>query len=115
MFLPAPILAVFPATVSLMVAAEEAATDWTTILLNGGPFAIVVLLIILDKLTTTGERDRLRAENKELRDEVKVLNTSIRDEVVPPLVRLNGLIADVIEALAKVRYQSDDSTRHGKQ
>lgn len=95
------------------MAAEEASTDWTTILLNGGPFAIVVLLIILDKLTTTGERDRLRAENRELREEVKILNTSIRDEVVPPLVRLNGLIADVVEELAKARYQSGNDQRSG--
>lgn len=81
--------------------------DWVSYLLNGGPFAIVVLLIILDKLTPPGERDRLRTENLQLREEIKVLNANIRDEIVPPLVQLNTLMKDVVEELADIRR--DDS------
>lgn len=81
----------------------DGGVDWVSYLLNGGPFAVVVLLIILDKLTPPGERDRLRAENQVLRDEIKVLNQNIREEIVPPLVQLNTLMKDVVEELADIR------------
>lgn len=91
---------------SLLTAAETGNNvDWISYLLNGGPFAIVVLLIILDKLTPPGERDRLRAENQVLRDEIKVLNQNIREEIVPPLVQLNTLMKDVVEELADIRRE----------
>lgn len=74
--------------------------DWISYLLNGGPFAIVVLLLITDKLTTPGERDRLRAENEQLRTEVKTLNENLRNEIVPPLTEMNRLNTQVIEILS---------------
>lgn len=74
-------------------------TNWVTYLLNGGPFAIVLLLIILDKIGTHAERDRLRIENKELRDKNETLNNVLREEVVPPLTELNRLMAEVLRAL----------------
>jgi hypothetical protein len=78
-----------------------AATDpsWTTYLLNGGPFAVVVLLIILDKLNTPGERDRLRVENELLKKQVAELNESIRKDIVPALTQVNTLNAQTIEVL----------------
>lgn len=84
------------------VLADAAAStpDWINYLLNGGPFAFVVLLLIMDKLTTPGERDRLRGENQQLRDEIKALNENVREEVVPPLVQINALMREVIEELA---------------
>lgn len=84
-------------------AASSSGTDWVNYLLNGGPFAVVVLLMVLDKLTTTSERDRLRAENAALRDEIKVLNESIRQEIVPPLVQMNELMRDVVSELSAAR------------
>lgn len=80
--------------------AAETTVDWVNYLLNGGPFAIVVFLMITDKIATTSERDRLRIENNALRDEVKVLNESIRNEIVPPLVQINALMKDVVEELS---------------
>jgi hypothetical protein len=87
------------------IAAEAASSmpEWISYLLNGGPFAFVVLLLIMDKLTTPGERDRLRAENQLLHDEIKVLNQNIREEVVPPLVQINSLMREVIEELSQNR------------
>lgn len=84
---------------SLILAATQT-PDWISYLLNGGPFAVVVLLIIMDKLTTVGERDRLRTENNDLKGQIKDLNESIRNEIVPPLVQLNTLMKDVVEELA---------------
>lgn len=84
-----------------LIGAESAGGgEWINYLLNGGPFAIVVLLILMDKLTTTGERDRLRIENETLRDEIKVLNESIRKEIVPPLVQMNELMRDAVTELS---------------
>jgi di/tricarboxylate transporter len=92
-----------------------ATTDpsWTTYLLNGGPFAIVVLLIITDKLTPPGERDRLRIENETLRKQLDSLNENIRHEIVPLLTQLNILNTQTIEALGKTRkaINSDDNIR----
>ena len=89
---------------NLFVLAASSSPDWISYLLNGGPFAVVVLLIIMDKLTTTGERDRLRAENEVLRSDVKKLNEDIRLEIVPPLVQLNLLMKDVVKELSKTNY-----------
>lgn len=73
--------------------------NWVTYLLNGGPFAVVLLLIIFDKIGTHTERDRLRTENIELRNKNEELNTTLREDVVPPLTQLTGLMADVLRRL----------------
>lgn len=87
---------------SLVIAATDTSQDpnWINYLLNGGPFAIVVLLLILDKLTTPGERDRLRAENAQLTTEVKTLNENIRNEIVPPLIEMNRLSSELVTLLS---------------
>lgn len=87
----------------ILAAAETTPPDWVTYLLNGGPFAIVVFLMISDKITTTSERDRLRLENIALREEIKVLYESIRKDIVPPLVQVTGLMKDVIAELSERR------------
>lgn len=78
-----------------------ASTDWTAILLNGGGFGIMVALIIADKLTTVGERDRLRLKNDAQEQDIKALNESIRNDILPPLVQINGLMKDVIKELSQ--------------
>lgn len=94
--------AAFVLAVPIVLADAAAdAPNWVSYLLNGGPFAIVLLLIIFDKITTTGERDRLRNENDELRQEIKDLNVSIRNEVMPPLVQLNSVMKDVAAEMGK--------------
>lgn len=87
--------------INFAVFAVESAPEWVTYLLNGGPFAIVLLLIIMDKITTTGERDRLRKENEDLRVEIKSLNLNIQKEIMPPLIQLNILMKEVVIELAR--------------
>lgn len=94
---------------NLIFAAASSSPDWVSYLLNGGPFAVVVLLIILDKLTTPGERDKLRTENEQLRGEIKELNLSIKNEVIPPLIQVNSLMKDVIQEISI----SKDRARRG--
>lgn len=88
---------------AVLLAQESGSGDWVDTLLKGGPFAIVVLLIILDKLTTPTERDRLRIENQELRTEIRALNQELRTQVVP-------LLADV----AKILSRFEDQFRGGR-
>lgn len=76
--------------------------NWVTPLLNSGPFAMFLVLIVMDKITTPGERDRLRAENLELREEIKTLNNSLREEVMPPLIQMTALMKDVVEVINDV-------------
>lgn len=88
--------------ISALIAVESPAatsTDWVNYLLNGGPFAVVLLLIVLDKIGTHGERDRLRTENAALRERDKTLNDEIRKEVITPLADQNRLMVDIIEIL----------------
>ena len=62
-------------------------------LLKGGPFAVVLALIIFDKLGTNSERDRLREEVKTERAKNQELNDTVRSEVIAPLAehgRLNS-------------------------
>lgn len=75
------------------------AINWVTPLLNSGPFAMFLVLIVMDKITTPGERDRLRTENANLKEELKQLNSSLREEVMPPLIQMTGLMKDVIEVV----------------
>jgi len=86
-------------TIGFVLSFVLAATDsgggdnWTEILLKSGPWAIVVLLIILDKLTPVGERDRLRNENTELRKALQETEISNRKDVMPALIESNRLLA----------------------
>lgn len=82
-----------------LLAAES--PNYIDILLNGGPFALMVGLVVMDKMTNTSERDRLRVENEVLRNEIKILNESIRGDIVPPLVQVNGLMKDIIRLLSE--------------
>jgi len=86
-------------------ASSPADIDWVTYITHGGPFGVVLLLVIFDKLTTTGERDRLRQENSELQVEVKTLNENIRKEIVPALVQLNQVMHDVVEEISDNRKE----------
>lgn len=61
--------------------------NYVNYLLNGGPFAIVVMLLVLDKLTTPGERDRLRKELTAAHEREDKLNTNIREQIVPLMTR----------------------------
>lgn len=73
--------------------------DWISYILNGGPFAIVVFLLVKDYLTTPYERNRLRIENDALRAEIKALNENVRQEIVPSVVKMNELMGQVVTHL----------------
>lgn len=91
-----------PAILTAWLAAEapiQQTSDWLGYLLNGGPFAIVLLLMILDKIGTNSERDRLRIENAALRDQNQNLNDTIRTEVVAPLTEQNRLMVEIVQIL----------------
>lgn len=110
MILLAAKLATLPAGAGVIIAQVEqqtqtpaAPTDWVQYLLQGGPFAIVLLLIIFDKIGTHAERDRLRVENENLRTKNDELNTVLREDVVPPLTELNRLMTDVVKRLDEDR------------
>lgn len=62
-------------------------TEWINYVLNGGPFAIVVFLIVTDRLTTPGERDRLRTELTAAHEREAKINDNLRTEVVPALTK----------------------------
>src|SRR5690349_20948871 len=87
---------------SLLAQTSGGDINWITPLLNSGPFAMFLVLIVMDKITTPGERDRLRGENLQLREEIKTLNNSLREEVMPPLIQMTSLMKDVIEVINDV-------------
>jgi hypothetical protein len=97
----APVLFAFTVISNIITAASASSPEWISYLLNGGPFAVLVLLILLDKLTTPVERDRLRTENEQLREQVKTLNESLRIDIVPPLMKLNELMKQVLDQQVK--------------
>lgn len=102
-------LAIGLASIPAGILAAGEGTTWQDYLLNGGPFAVILLLVALDKITNTSERDRLRTENDTLREEIKVLNESIRGDIVPPLVQINSLMKDVIRELSvRGKYYSPE-------
>jgi hypothetical protein len=74
--------------------------DWGSEILKGGPAALVVFLLIIDKLCTPGERDRLRTEltASHLREEA--LNEFIRKEHVPLMTKNIEANTKVLEILA---------------
>lgn len=80
--------------------------DYVSYLLNGGPFAIVLLLIITDKLAPTGERDRLRTELTAAHEREAALNDNLRKEIVPALTQNTAALTRATEALLR-----DDQNR----
>lgn len=93
----------FSASTLVAQTASEVSTDpWVDTLLKGGPFAIVLLLIVLDKIGTHGERDRLRVENTSLREEVRELNADIRNDVLPPLTGIASGLPEFTRVLDRV-------------
>lgn len=76
-------------------------TDWTGYLLQGGPFAIILILILMDKLAPTGERNRLREENEKYKADIQTLNNKLL-EVLPPLTEAAHVmtrVGDLLEAM----------------
>ena len=72
---------------AIPLAAETAAApsqDWITYLLQGGPFAILVILFLLDKVAPTGERNELRKEKEEFKADIKDLNNQLI-QVIPQM------------------------------
>lgn len=82
---------------------SDSSHDWVSYLLQGGPFALILALILLDKLAPTGERDRLRKENAEYKENNQKLNDKLL-EVLPPLIDATQVITkvgDMIESMEK--------------
>lgn len=89
----------------IIVATGSPDTTWINYLLNGGPFAVVVFLLISDKITTPGERNRLRDElsSSHLREDK--LNENIRHDIVPLMTNVNNTLGRVITELGNLeRY-----------
>lgn len=96
-------LGVFSTAELVAQAAGGATADpYVDTLLKGGPFAIVLLLIVLDKIGTHGERDRLRIENTALRNEIKELNADLRNDVLPPLTGIASGLPEFTKVLDRV-------------
>jgi hypothetical protein len=72
-------------------------TDAISYLLQGGPFAAVLALILLDKLTPTGERNRLREEVKEYKQNMAELNAQLLN-VLPPLTEMLPILRGIAES-----------------
>lgn len=92
-------------------AAGGITTDWIGYLLQGGPFAVVVILFVFEKLVTPGERDRLRTENKQYQKDIADLNLVIRDQIIPLLGQNNETMRRVFEELTvneRIRQRSSD-------
>lgn len=87
------------ASTTAIFAAEAASDGWIDTLLRGGPFALILLLIMLDKLGPHGERDRLRGENRALQAAIDRQNEAIRKDLLPAILEANRLQAEVIRAL----------------
>ncbi len=93
-------------------AAGGGGTDWISYVLQGGPFAVVVILFVLEKLITPGERDRLREENKQYQKDIADLNLVIRDHIIPLLGQNNETMKKVYDELTvaqKIRGQGRGS------
>lgn len=91
--------------------------SWADEILKGGPFAIVVLLLVFDKITTPAERDRLRVENDAYKKDVQELNAKLL-QVLPPLAEISTTLkefnhtADEVQRLAAdVKKLVDDMER----
>lgn len=97
-----------------LLAQASAGDPWVDSLLKGGPFAVVLLLIIMDKIGTHGERDRLRKENDELRAEIRDANKTMREEIVPPAIEMTKQTSRIIEILSdEERFPSRRQRRAG--
>lgn len=76
--------------------------NWLSYLLNGGPFAIVVFLLVTDKLTTPGERDRLRVELTAAHAREERLNENIRNDIVPMMALVHEAATRSTEATERI-------------
>lgn len=76
--------------------------NWISYLLNGGPFAIVVFLLVTDKLTTPGERDRLRVELTAAHAREEKLNENIRNDIVPMMALVHEAATRSTEATERI-------------
>lgn len=76
--------------------------QWVSYVLNGGPFAIVVFLLVTDRLTTPGERDRLRTELTASHEREERLNNNIREDFIPLMTKAHEAIARSTEATERI-------------
>ncbi len=93
-----------------MLGAQDS-TNWLDYILQGGPFALVVVLFVLEKLVTPGERDRLREENNKYKEEVVALNLVIREQIIPLLGKSNDTLEKVYNEITIRDRLRDDKER----
>jgi hypothetical protein len=98
---------------SVLPAILAAEVNYVEIIGDVGILGVLIYLIATDKWGSNSERDRLRAENEVLRNEIKVLNESIRGDIVPPLVQINSLMKDVIKELGNRGHYFPPEQREG--
>jgi hypothetical protein len=79
---------------AIFAAEADPASGVIDVLLKGGPFAIVLLLVIMDKITTPSERDLLRKKLDESQARERALYEGIKTDLTPALVANGALIAE---------------------
>lgn len=79
---------------TLLIAAEGAGSiDWVQILSQGGPWAIFVLLIIMNKLVPQGSHDRVIKENEQLKVKLERIEKVFEEQVIPAMVRYSDSLS----------------------
>jgi hypothetical protein len=91
----AAVLALASTVASDAPGGAAAPTDLLGILIQSGPFALFLGLIIIDKIAPTGERNRLREEVKEYKADMAQLNKTLL-EVLPPLTELLPVLRTLV-------------------
>lgn len=89
---------------------SPSSTDWVGYLLQGGPFAVILVLILADKLAPTGERNRLREENKQYKVDIQALNDKLL-EVLPPLTEAAKTMTEVGEVVQELTHPTYNRPR----
>lgn len=61
--------------------------DWVSLVAQGGPWAVVVILILIGKLVPERAHDRVIQENVELKQKLAHMEDLIENQVIPAMVR----------------------------
>jgi hypothetical protein len=98
------------AEVPAEVSGGGAPLDIVGLLIQSGPFAFFLLLIIMDKVAPTGERNRLRDENAAYKTSTQELNNRLL-ELMPPLLAFTDKLEKLVNIVDRIDERS--SNRRG--
>lgn len=85
----------------------KGALDWTSVVAQGGPFALVVVLFILGKIVPGTIYDKRVEEVHELQARNDTLTRIVEDKVIPALIRSTDLLARDLERTGHERDARD--------